>query len=135
MSTNCKIVKVLSLISVVCGIFVVVVGALALAGSEVASVIVGDFGLAAQIMGAIAIIVGLFYMVAGIMGARGANRPSKLGTFIVLAAIIAAINLLDLALIFVGNSGGIFLLPLLFALIAIVAVIYASRAKKEAAGI
>lgn len=133
MSTNCKIVKVLSLLSLVYGLVVAIIGIVTLTGSGVASSIYGDFGFPVPIMGVITIVLGLFYLVAGFTGARAANRPSTLGTFTVFAAIIAVINILDVIMMFVRSSGGIFVVPLIYGVVALIAMVYAMRAKKEAA--
>lgn len=135
MSINCKIVKGLSWLSLLYGLFVIIVGILTLVGTDVANLVSSDLQLAAQVMGVLMIVFGLFYMVTGFVGARGANRPSKLGPFIVLATIIAVVNLIELATMFVDPSGGTFWMPLLFAVVAIVAVVFASRAKNEASSL
>lgn len=135
MSTNCKIVKWLSWLSLLYGLVVIIVGILTLAGIDVANLGSSDIQLAAPVMGVLTIVFGLFYMVTGFVGARGANRPSKLGPFIVLATIVAVVNLIELATVFVDASGGTFWMPLLFAVVAIVAVVFASRAKKEASSL
>lgn len=135
MSTNCKIVKWLSWLSLLYGLVVIIVGILTLAGIDVANLGSSDIQLATPVMGVLTIVFGLFYMVTGFVGARGANRPSKLGTFIVLATIVAVVNLIEFVMMLVGVSGGTFWMPLLLAIVAIAAVVFASRAKKEASSL
>lgn len=135
MSTNCKIVKWLSWLSLLYGLVVIIVGILTLAGIDVANLGSSDIQLAAPVMGVLTIVFGLFYMVTGFVGARGANRPSKLGPFVVLATIVAVVNLIELVMMLVGVSGGTFWMPLLLAIVAIAAVVFASRAKKEASSL
>ncbi len=87
--------------------------------------------ITAQVLGVVLAVSGVFLIVTGFVGARGANRPSKLMPFIVLATIFTFVNLFGLAMIITRwfwcrlaqpASGGL----------GLSAVLAASRAQKEA---
>lgn len=129
MSGNCKIVKGLSLLGIVYGIVQIVVGAICFFGAADVAGMVGidDPVITAQVLA----VSGVFLIVTGFVGARGANRPSKLMPFIVLATIFTFVNLFGLAMIITGGSGAVW--PnLLQAAVGLFAVLAASRAQKEA---
>ena len=133
MSGNCKIVKGLSLLGIVYGIVQIVVGAICFFGAADVAGMVGidDPVITAQVLGVVLAVSGVFLIVAGFVGARGANRPSKLMPFIVLATIFTFVNLFGLAMIITGGSGAVW--PnLLQAAVGLSAVLVASRAQKEA---
>ena len=133
MSGNCKIVKGLSLLGIVYGIVQIVVGAICFFGAADVAGMVGidDPVITAQVLGVVLAVSGVFLIVTGFVGARGANRPSKLMPFIVLATIFTFVNLFGLAMIITGGSGAVW--PnLLQAAVGLSAVLAASRAQKEA---
>ncbi len=118
MSINRKILKVLSIISLVFSVLGVVLGALivflgfanpdgALKAVSVASI--GGMTHAeslAVIIGA-GVVLALYFMwefFVSLMGIRGANNPSKMGFVTVVAAISAAVGMIGLVLSFANNG-------------------------------
>lgn len=129
MSSNCKIVKGISLLMLVFGIVSVATGIFMFATAPAASG-VEDPVITAEVLGALLAVFGVVYFAAGVAGARGANNPSTLGVFIALGTVVAVANLVEVALSV--NMGSAVWQNLLFAAVAFVGVVYASRAKKEA---
>lgn len=130
MSPSCKIVKGISLLALVLAIASVVVGVIALVNAGDTPAELGGIN-AAYVTGAVAIVAGILEFATGLMGARGANNPSKMGPFMVLAWIMVVVNLGEVALTVMGGAGTVWV-NVLYAVVAAVAAVYAARAKKEA---
>lgn len=130
MSPSCKIVKGISLFVLLIAIASVVMGVIALvnAGDTTAELAGINAACAA---GAAAIVAGVLEFATGLMGARGANNPSKLGSFMAVAWIMVAVNLGEVALAVMGGAGTAWVNALCAAALGVAAV-YAARAKKEA---
>lgn len=131
MSSHCKVVKVLSLLMFVLGLFAIIAGAVfvfaapAVEGLEGVDDPVGT----ATALGAVFVVTGVLYLVVAVLGIRGANNPSKLGAFIVAAGVIAAINVVEAVL--AGVSGGSAWQNAVLAGVALAGVFQASAARKE----
>ena len=123
MSAECKIVKGLSWLIMLIGLASAVMGVVMFTGAG------DDAGV--QTAAVVMIAAAVFEFVTGVMGARGANNPSRLGGFIVFAAIIALVNVAEIALIVTGGQGTVWI-NALYVAAALVAVVCASRAKKAA---
>lgn len=133
MSGNCKIVKGLSMLTLVYGLVQIAVGGICFLGAADVAGMAGidDPVITAQVFGIVLIVSGAFLIVTGIAGVRGANRPAKLMPFIVLATIYTFASLFTLAMIVLGGSGTVW--PnLLQAAVGFSAIVAASRAKQEA---
>ena len=131
MSSSCKIVKGISLFMLVLGIAAIAMGAfMAFAAPAASGAAVENPVVTAQALGIVLAVMGVVYLVAGFSGACGANNPSKLGGFIVLAGILAVVNAAEAVLCVM--SGVAAYQNIVYAVVAAVAAYQASRAKKEA---
>lgn len=111
-STAQKVLKVISIVMIVLGVLGIAGGMLLLAGGGA----VGASGIdaaddSAAIAGGFAMILGfgllassLFNLVIGIFGLRGANNPSKIGAFFVLAVLGVVFGALNLVGTFLGGA-------------------------------
>ncbi|OUP06992.1 hypothetical protein B5F33_09565 [Collinsella sp. An2] len=133
MSGTCKVVKGLSLLAMLYGLVQIVVGAICFFGAADAAMVtvIDDPVIWARVMGVVLAVSGVFLVITGFVGARGANRPSKLMPFIVLATIFTFVSLFTLAMI-IGESTVPVWPNILQSVVGFVAIIFASRAKKEA---
>ena len=127
--------KVLSIIGIVAGAIIAVLGimfavgangiAMSQAGSSGAGVaVLGTFG------GAVLVVCGAIDIVIGAFGVRGANDPSKIGVFWVLCIIGIVFNAIGLILKATGS--GISASSLIGILFVVVLFILANNIKKQA---
>lgn len=127
--------KVLSIIGIVVGAIIAVLGivltvgangfAVSQASSSGASVaVLGTIG------GVVLIVAGAFDIVVGAFGVRGANDPSKIGVFWVLCIIGIVLN--ALGLIMEATGSGISASSLIGTLFVVVLFILANNIKKQA---
>lgn len=134
MSSNCKVVKILSLIMLLLGVISLVGGVfMAVAAPAASDAAVENPVLTAQVMGVLFAVTGVIYFVVGVIGARGANNAAKLGSFIMFGSVIAIVNIFETVLAYLSEAS--FWQNLMLALVALVAVIFAARAKKESQAI
>lgn len=131
MSSECKIVKGISLLAIVIGIAAVATAAIMFLFASDAASLMEDGTIMAQVSGVVLGVAGVFEVITGILGVRGANSPSHLKPFIVMATIMCFVNLFEVGMAFMGGEGPVWM-NLLYAAVAFVAVIYASRARKGA---
>ncbi len=117
----------LGVISLVGGIF------MAVAASAASDAAVENPVLTAQVMGVLFAVTGVIYFVVGVIGARGANNAAKLGSFIMFGSVIAIVNIFEAVLAYLSEAS--FWQNLVLALVVLVAVIFAARAKKESQAI
>lgn len=107
-----KVLKVISIIMIVLGVLGVVSGALLLAGGGALGVSgIDTANDDAAVAGGLTMIVGFglllssaFNLVIGIFGLRGANNPSKIGAFFVLAVLGVVFGALNLVGTFLGGA-------------------------------
>lgn len=131
MSSACKIVKAISLLSIVIGIAAIALAAFMFLSASDAAALVQDGAILAQVSGAVLGIGGVFEVITGFLGVRGANNPARLKPFIVMAAIMFLVNVAEVALTFGGGEGPVWI-SLLYAVVALVAIVFALRARKAA---
>lgn len=132
MSKECKIVKGTSLFMLVFGIIAVVGGIFMFANAPAAAGVEGvdDPVVTARALGIVMAVMGVVYFATGVVGARGANNPAKLRPFVIMGTVVALINLFEVAMCVM--TGAAFYQNLIYAVFALVGVVYASRALKAA---
>lgn len=106
MSSNCKVLKVLSLLLVLAGIVFAVLGVITIVGGTNPEVVstAQQLGLAdadtlaavTRVYGFGQIFSGALTVLVGFLGVRGANRPSKVTPFVVLVVIGLVLNAVSL---------------------------------------
>ena len=131
MSQNCKVVKVISLVLMVLGIASTIMGVASFLGApEVGAA--GNTGIVSvQVASIVLAVAGIFEVITGFMGATGANHPSRLMPFIVFGTVILVVNVGEVALEVTGGTGPVWLnAP--YAVMVLVAVLFAGRARREA---
>ena len=134
MSSDCKILKVMSLLMAVLGIAQIALGAIMFFGAGAAAGVEGVENpvLTAQVGGILFIISGVFYFITAALGIGGANKPAKIGAaYFVLAAIVLLTNAAEVALTLKGGSGNIYL-NVAIIVVALVGIVFASKARKAA---
>ena len=134
MSSDCKILKVMSLIMAVLGIAQIALGAIMFFGAGAAAGVEGVENpvLTAQVGGILFIISGAFYFITAALGIGGANKPAKIGgAYFVFAAIVVLMNAAEAVLTVMGGSGNIYLYIVIIA-VALVGIVCASKARKAA---
>lgn len=131
MPASCKTLKILSLLIVLLGIVGLIVGGTLLFGAGAVADVEGVESpvATAQALGIVFMVTGAFHLALGFMGTRGANNPAKLGGFIVLCAILVVANIVEAVL---GFSSSNWLPSAVSALAALIALVFARRAKSEA---
>lgn len=110
MSISRKVIKVLSILSLIGGLIQLVGGILVAVDIwDNASVQLGipmnKAELDAVIIGGICIFFGLFQIVVGWIGIKGANQPSKIGSFLVLTLISLIYHAVCLGLSLATSTG------------------------------
>lgn len=134
MSSDCKILKVMSLLMAVLGIVQIVLGAIMFFGADAAAGVEGieDPVLTAQVGGVLFIITGIVYFITAALGIGGANKPSKIGMpYFVFAAIVLVGNLVEIALVEFGGSGSM-IFNIVLAGVALAGIVFASKARRAA---
>ncbi len=133
MSSECKIVKGMSLFMLVLGLLGLAAGIFMFVNAPAAAEVttVESPVVTAEALGAILAVTGAVYLVAGVMGAKGANNPVRLGGFVAVAWVLALVNAAEAVLSYM--SGGSVWQNVLLAAVAAAAASYASRAKAAAA--
>lgn len=129
MSNDCKVVKRLSWLLMLIGVVAVVLGIVTAVGGQG-----GDQAgapLSAQLVGIVAALVGVLDLASGVSGALGANSPVRLGGFIVIAGVVTLANVAETVLCLVGGQG-VALPAVAYVVVALVALVYAARARKAA---
>ena len=138
MTPNQKRFKIVSLLILLVALLQVLGGVFLLVGSPLAAgmrVALGgggsaDAALAAQVFGVLALVVGLYCLVVGVTGARAANSPRGSGKFTVLAAVMVIASLVQVALgVFSGQVGWV---EVLLAVLGVLALVFAGKARTEA---
>ena len=89
-----------------------------------------DGTIMARVSGAVLAVAGVFEVVTGLLGVRGANNPAHLKAFIVMATVLCFVNLFEVAMVFMGGEGPVWV-NLLYAAVAASGIVYASRAQKK----
>ena len=131
MSTNCKIVKVLCLVLMVLGIAAVALGIASFLGAPEIGSAANEGVVPIQVASVVMAVAGAFELVAGFLGARGANNPAHLMSFIVLSTVLVIVNAGEVALSVMGGSGPVWV-NAAYAVLVLVAVLFAGRARREA---
>lgn len=127
--------KVLSIIGIVVGAIIAVLGIVLTVGANgfaVSQASSSGAGVAVlgTIGGVVLIVAGAFDIVVGAFGVRGANDPSKIGVFWVLCIIGIVLN--ALGLIMEATGSGISASSLIGTLFVVVLFILANNIKKQA---
>ena len=138
MSPNQKRFKIVSLLILLAALVQVVGGVLLLLGLPLAAAwrvglgggIAGGDVVASEVLGVLALVVGLYCLVVGVTGARAANSPRSTGKFNVLAAVMLAASLFQVGLGVV--SGKVGWVDVLLAVLAVLGIVFAARARAEA---
>lgn len=136
MSSNRKLLKILSLVQVPAAVALVVIAIMTMMGSieiPVGAQVLGarlDDPVARYVIGAGELVTGVLTMVSAVFGIRGANRPSALGSHRIVSAIA---SLLGLCLVIVGVSSAIsaLLLGALALALGVAAFVYDGRVRGE----
>lgn len=116
MSGYRKFLKVISIIEIILAVLTLLValaslGVIAL-GPEVTSESVSAQGVTITvgqtfaIVGIITLISGVIDLIVGILGVRGANNPSKIGAYLVLAGVAFGFDLVELVLAIISMVQG-----------------------------
>ncbi len=111
-TTSQKALKVISIIMIVFAALTLLVGITGIvAGGALGAVAAGSGGADAALLGGLAVVAGLFVIASGVIdlligifGLRGANDPSKIGVFYVLAIIGLVLAALSALSTFFGGS-------------------------------
>lgn len=107
-----KALKVISIIMIVFGALGIVAsllllvggGAVGISGVDAADDNVAAAGGLAMILGFGMLLSTLFDLVIGIFGLRGANDPSKIGVFFVLAVVGVVFGIINLGFVFLNGA-------------------------------
>lgn len=128
------IMIVLSALGVIGGLFLLIGGgAVGVSGVDAADDSAAAAGGLAMILGFGMMISSLFNLVIGIFGLRGANDPSKIGVFFVLAIIGVVFAALNMVSMFFGGSMDFtsVLSALVSLALPVACVVLANNIKKE----
>lgn len=131
MSSQCKIVKGISVLVLLFGLASVITGAIMFFATPSADLGIENVEAVAKAGGILLIIVGAFGVLTGVLGIRGANNPQRMTPFIVCAALIAIVNIFEVIMALTGGQGPVWM-NILYAIVAIVAIVFAVKAKKQA---
>ncbi len=141
-TTSQKALKVLSIIMIVFAALAILMSLAAIIGGGAIGVmgagsaegssaaLVGGF---AMILGFVLLFAACFDLVVGIFGVRGANNPSKIGVFFVLAIIDLIISVISALMTFFGGSADMteIISTIVGVIIPCVFVLLANNIKKE----
>lgn len=131
MSSQCRIVAGISVLVLLFGIATIGAAAIMYFGAPSVDRAMEDGALIARVSAAILAVMGVFGVITGILGVRGARDPQRLTPFIVCATIIAFVNLFEVGMAFTGGEGPVWV-NILYAVVAFVAIVFASRARNGA---
>ena len=131
MSTNCKIVKGISLVLMLLAIGSIIFAITGVMGADAVAEAAGTDALPIKVASVVLGVVGIFEFFAGAFGVRGANNPTRLSPFIMFGIVMVIANIVEIALAVMGGSGPIWL-SIVYAAAMLVAVFCALRAKNEA---
>lgn len=116
MSGYQKALKVIAIIEIVIAVLCIGLGILFFAAVGSGDPALSDtvdiegqaysFGAVGVIGGGFMIVIGIFELITGILGVRGANNPSKIGPFYVLAGFCLGLSIVELILAFVSLAQG-----------------------------
>lgn len=141
MSLSRKILKIVSLLMILSGISYLILDVIFVAIGMVdgSSALYDDLtvGQAAVLLIILSTVIGIEYLVMGVLGLRGANVPSKIGPFRVLAIIGLALAIIDIVVyVAFGDFAAMDINSVIDKLIGlalnIVGLILANNVKKEA---
>ena len=136
MSSNRKLLKVLSLVQAPVAVALIVVAIMTMMGSieiPVGAQVLGarlDDPAARYVIGAGELVAGILTMASAVFGIRGANRPSALEAHGIVSALA---GLLGICLVIVGVSSAIsaLLLGAAAAVLGVATFVYDGRVRKE----
>lgn len=128
MSSTCKSVKIICLITLLLSLITVGFGIYFAVNSSTTPD--GTFLLSGQTFGIVLVITGILTFAAGISGARGANNPTRLGRFVGFGSAVAILNLVEAVLAVMSEQ--LIWLNVILCLLVGAGVIFASRARNEA---
>lgn len=140
MSGARKALKVMSILAIIMAAITAIFGAMIVFGAsfmvgETATEIDGttvDVGIALQAIGMMALVSGIVSIIVGILGIRGANDPSKIGPFKVLAIIGLVLCIIQAAMfLFTGQIASYGWSGVLSLVFAAVLVFLAFKIQKE----
>lgn len=130
MSSNRKVLKVLSLIQFVLSICVIVLAVIAKVGSGEA---VGDGGwyetARLYLSLPLSVVFGLLSIAGSVTGIRGANRPSGLGKHFLFCVLGAVFGIATLAV--AGANVGVLVVAGATAAVDVAAAVFDSKVRKE----
>ena len=126
MSNNRKVLKVMSIIYLLGGIFSIAAGALALTAAS------GDASGDLSVYSVVVIVMGIVEIIAAVLGIRASNNPSKIGVVWVWALIclVCAVVSLLLSEPFLGGVGTS-ATDVTAVVVSAVYFVFANRVKKE----
>lgn len=128
MSSTCKSVKIICLITLLLSLITVGFGIYFAVNSSATPD--GTIPLSGQTFGIILVIAGILTFAAGVSGARGANNPTRLGRFVGFGSVVAILNLAEAVLAVMSEQ--LIWLNVILCLLVGAGVILASRARNEA---
>ena len=105
MSSECKIVKGISLFLVLIGIVAIAAAAIMFVFAPDAEALMEDGTIMARVSGAVLAVAGVFEVVTGLLGVRGANNPAHLKVCIVMSTVLWFVNLFEVPMGFMGGEG------------------------------
>ncbi len=138
MSSNRKLLKVISFVQVIVAIIVGILGAISLAGAGVAAEGVYNlFGIEldavalATAMGVTFDVTAILSLICAFMGIRGANRPSSLGSHFLFCVLAVIAGFVSVAVS--GNMGEFAAPTIVFVaiVVAIAAAFWDKRVRTE----
>ena len=129
MSSDCKIVRGISLFLCFVGVVSVAAAVIMFLYAPSAGLASEDDVLIAQVSAGVLIAVGLLDLVCGIMGAHLSKTPAKLKPFVWAACAVCVVNIVTIISV-AENSLDLVWVNALYAATAFAAIVYASRALK-----
>ena len=134
MSSNRKLLKIVSFVQVLVAIVVGVLGAISLAGAGLATdEIYNVFGMQidavalATAMGVTFDVTAILSLICAVMGIHGANRPSALGSHFLIAVLTVVAGVVSVA---VSGNMGEFTTPAVVVVAIVVAVVAAAMDRR-----
>ncbi|HIZ46622.1 MAG TPA: hypothetical protein IAA19_06340 [Candidatus Olsenella pullistercoris] len=132
MSSDCKIVRGISLFLCFVGVVSVAAAVIMFLYAPSAGLASEDDVLIAQVSAGVLLAVGLLDLVCGVMGARLSKTPAKLKPFVWAACAVCVVNIVTIIRSVAENSLDLVWVNALYAATAFAAIVYASRALKAA---
>ena len=131
MSTNRKVLKVISLLQVLAALGAAALGAIALIGADLAEAEAGVLGvLVVYADGVLYLLCAVLTFICAVMGIHGANQPSRLGSHRLIAILVLLLAVATC--VFAGMGQEIPVMAAIVAVLALAAAVLDGFVRKEA---